>query len=145
MHKAKYEIMTLEAYNSLEKDMTYETYSWEVAKISKTKIEPHTNIADYDLVRTIDGNSFYRPLEKPANQRVIETQEIETPGRRKITVNTMKLPEPEILGEGRLKVMISPQHYETRPSRAEKNKGWRGYIKSRTPAVYQQVECNEEN
>lgn len=144
IHQAIYEIMTLEEYNTLEKKMTYEAYSWEAAKILKTQIEPKTNISDYDLIRTIDGNSFYRPLEQPVNQRVIETHEVETPARRVLTEKTQKRPEPEILSDGRLKVMISPMYYENLANGGQKGEVWSRYIKSRTSAVYQQVKCNED-
>jgi len=144
IHEAKYSIMTPEEYDALDKEIAYEAYYWEYPKISKRKIEPVTSIANYDLVRTIDGNSFYRPLEEQVNQKIIETHEIETPKRRKSVIKRLKRPEPTVLKDGRLKVMILPMYYERLANGVQKTEIWSQYIESRTPAVYQQVKCNED-
>lgn len=143
IHKAKYEIMTREEYEALDANMIYEHYYWEYPKISKTRIEPATNIANYDLVRTIDGNSFYRPLEQ-LDRKNIENHDVELPRKRRSVTKTIKRPEPEVLKNGRLRVMISPMHYENLANGVQKAQVWSHYIKSRTPAVYQQVKCNED-
>jgi hypothetical protein len=144
VHEAEYEIMTVKEYEALDDEMTYKAYFWEGPKIGTTRIEPVTDIADYDLVRTIDGNSFYRPLEEQLNQKIIETHHIETPRRRKSKIKRLKRPEPQILKDGRLKVMVSPMHYEGLANGGQKAEVWSHYIKSRTPAIYQQVKCNED-
>lgn len=141
---AKYKIMTREKYNALDKDMTYGAYSYEPSKISKKIIKPVTNIANYDLVLTLDGNSFYRPLEEQVNKRAIETHEIEKPSTHKRIVKSEKRPEPEVLPDGQLKVMISPEYYVNLSDSGQRSEFWSHYIKSRTPATYQQVKCNED-
>ena len=145
IHPAKYEIMTQAEYEALDEDMTYTTYEWKYAKYTKEPIEPATNIAKYDIILTPDGNQFHRPIEEKINDIPLVLHTLVKPAYRAETIVSEKRPEPERLRNGRVKVMISPKHSE--PLGGKRNgygKQWRSYIKTRTPATYQQVKCDED-
>ena len=145
IHKAKYEIMTQNEYAELVEDMTFTTYRWKHPQYSTTPIEPPMDIAKYDIILTPDGNQFHRPLEKPVNRIPLEYHELVAPRYREEEVVTKKRPEPEVLSDGRLKVMISPKHHELLALNSSLSENWREYVKVRTPATYQQVTCKVEN
>ena len=144
IHPAKYEIMTQAEYEALDEDMTYTTYEWKYAKYTKEPIEPATNIAKYDIILTPDGNQFHRPIEEKINDIPLVLHTLVKPAYRAETSVSEKRPEPERLRNGRVKVMISPKHSE--PLGGKRNgygEQWRSYIKTRTPATYQQVKCDK--
>jgi len=119
------------------------TYEWKYAKYTKEPIEPATNIAKYDIILTPDGNQFYRPIEEKINDIPLVLHTLVKPAYRAETSVSEKRPEPESLRNGRLKVMISPEHYENLGGmRNAYGEQWRSYIKTRTPATYQQVKCD---
>ena len=143
-HPAKYEIMTQAEYEALDEDMTYTTYEWKYAKYSKEPIEPATDIAKYDIILTPDGNQYHRPIEEKINAISIEFHRLVKPAYRAETIVSEKRPEPEPLRNGRVKVMISPKHSE--PLGGKRNgygEYWQHYVKTRTPATYQQVKCDK--
>lgn len=123
--------------------MTFLEYNWRDPEYSKTLIEPPTDIANYDIIRTPDSNMFHRPLETPLNGEPIVSYELETPRRREETLMSRKRPEPEKLDSGQLKVMVSPGYFEDLATGSQGGEHWRQYVKSRTPATYQQIRCDE--
>ena len=140
-YPAKFKVMTQDEYDALDEMMTYTTYKWHYPKYSKTPIELVTyGIAEYDIIRTPDGNMFHRPLEDPVN-RPLFIHEVEAPKRLEEIDVSEKRPEPEKLGKGQLKVMMSPEHIGNLLSKFGMSLEWRPYVKSRTPAIYQQERC----
>jgi len=138
---AQYKVMDVAEFEQLSSEMSYEEW---ICHDAVPRDLPIGRISDFDFVRRPDGAEYMRPLE-PSIHAVNDRQKeyfiakeswVERPKR----VRTR--PDPAVLPNGQLHVMMSPLIQVSRCIPAITKTVRQRYVISRTPAIIQLSQCD---
>lgn len=142
---AKFDVMDARAFKQLPSEISYEEEICHEAVIeSRSRDLPLGPISDFDIIKRADGTEYKRPLElsvheinKTRNENFIASEAwIELVSR------VIARPEPELLPNGQLRVLITPSREVGNCPIKVMRTVTQNYVKSRTPAVIKRKPCS---